>query len=190
MARLGSGGEAPEELLGTEVQNRASGAFDSAGITVNSNLMSSLPAPRREGEAFEIPSTNNALDPGVGKTQSIEGSEGQTKDLIAIAKGLQLEITPFVHAALLHAGKKISPQTPNMNHSTVLIFSFRDRCVGQPPSTAGRAAALRIGFWPVQVNMSDDFQRTACRLKYEYNALHRYLWFFQGSESLACCGAN
>ncbi|PYI10780.1 hypothetical protein BO78DRAFT_393755 [Aspergillus sclerotiicarbonarius CBS 121057] len=171
MARLGSGGDVIHEPLGAEVQNLASSAFDLAGVTSSSNLLSCFPEPRADDEAFEIPSTNNTLDPGAGKTQSADFTAEQTQELISRAKTMRLGITSFVHAAILHASKKISPETDHRTHSTFLIFNFRERCCGQPPNATHRAAALRIGFWPVQVKMSDESLGTAFRLKHEYNSL-------------------
>ncbi|OKO93025.1 hypothetical protein PENSUB_1054, partial [Penicillium subrubescens] len=177
--RLNLGGGIVNEPWGAEVHNLASSAFDAAGITTledswSSNLVSSLPQPRAEGEAFEIPSFNNTHPPGAGKTQSLDFSENETSELLDQAQKQNLGITAFVHAALLHAGKRISPNSESMVHSTVLIFSFRERCTDSPPNANARAAALRIGFWPIQVSMSDDFQRTALHIKHEYKSLaHR-----------------
>ncbi|OOF90256.1 hypothetical protein ASPCADRAFT_519347 [Aspergillus carbonarius ITEM 5010] len=175
MARLGSGGEVINEPLGAEVQNLASSAFDLVGITPlgqdRSNLLSCLPEPQADDEAFEIPSTNFTLDPGAGKTQSADFSREQTQEFLNRAKNMHLGITSFVHAAILHAAKIISPETDNRTHSTVLIFNFRERCFGQPPNATSRGAALRIGFWPVQVQISDEFLSTAFRIKREYNSL-------------------
>ena len=170
--RLNSGGETANEPWGAEIQNLASGAFDAAGITAVEDP--SLPQPRAEGKAFEIPSFNNPNPPRGGKTQSLEFSASQTSELLHQAKKMNLGITAFVHAALLHAGKRISPRTDSTVHSTVLIFNFRERCTGSPLNSKSRAAALRIGFWPIQVLMSDDFHRTALRIKHEYKTLaHR-----------------
>ncbi|KAJ6118247.1 hypothetical protein N7471_013714 [Penicillium samsonianum] len=177
--RLNSGGKTVNEPWGAEVHNLASGAFDAAGITAledswSSNLISSLPQPQADGEAFEIPSIYNKHPPGAGKTQSLEFSENETSELLDQAKKMNLGITAFLHAALLHAGKRISPSSDSMVHSTVLTFSFRERCTDSPPNANSRAAALRIGFWPIQVPMSDEFQRTALRIKNGYEALaHR-----------------
>ncbi|KAJ5777748.1 hypothetical protein N7520_000994 [Penicillium odoratum] len=177
--RLNLGGETVSEPWGAEMKNLAIGAFDAAGVTAlekswSSNLASSLPEPRTEGEAFEIPSVNNTHPPGEGKTQSLGFSESQTSELLDQAKKMKLGITAFLHTALLHAGKRVSPSSDSTIHSTVLIFSFRERCTDSPPNANSRAAALRIGFWPIQVPMSDDFQRTALRVKHAYKALaHR-----------------
>ncbi|OQE46106.1 hypothetical protein PENCOP_c001G01557 [Penicillium coprophilum] len=176
--RLNLGGETVKEPWGAEVPKLASGAFDTAGITAleddwSSNLTASLPQPQANGEAFEIPSIDNTHLPGPGKTQSLDFSESETSELLDQTKKMNLGITAFVHAVLLHAGKRISPSSDSMVHSTVLIFSFREKCTGSPANANARAAALRIGFWPVQLSMSDDFQRTAFGIKQEYKALAR-----------------
>ncbi|PWY72283.1 hypothetical protein BO70DRAFT_389357 [Aspergillus heteromorphus CBS 117.55] len=176
MKRLDAGGEVIRAPLGEEVQNLPYSAFDSAGITEeqqakSAQLISSLPEPRVNEEAFEVPSENNALNPGAGKAQTLEFSEEQTLGLMGIAKRLRLGITPLIHAALLHAGKKLSPNSNGTIHSTGLVFSFRELCSGEPLNAASRAAAPRVCFWPVQVEMSDDFQRTARNLKHEYKAM-------------------
>ncbi|KAJ5872664.1 uncharacterized protein N7529_005017 [Penicillium soppii] len=177
--RLNLGGETVNEPWGAEVQSLASGGFDAAGITAlenswSSNFVSTLPQLRAEGKAFEIPSVDNTHPPGAGKTQSLEFSENETSELRDQAKNQNLGLTAFLHAALLYAGKRISPSSESMIHSAVLIFSFRERCTDSPPNANSRAAALRIGFWPVQVLITDKFQRTALRIKNAYKALaHR-----------------
>ncbi|KAE8383064.1 hypothetical protein BDV26DRAFT_287850 [Aspergillus bertholletiae] len=178
MSRLNSGGQVVQGPLGEEVHNLASSAFDAAGITMlpdpwSTKAQSLLPQPQASKPAFEIPCINNALPPGAGKIQSLDFSEDETSSLLKASRTMGLGITTFLHTAFIHAAREISPSSDSKVHSTVLIFSFRDQCIGLPPYAHDRGSSPRIGFWPVQVDISDDFHRTARRLKHEYEVLAR-----------------
>lgn len=175
MARLEAGGDIFHHPLGQDVKNLPSSTFDAAKISRsnpswNENCLSKLPGFRENIEAFEIPSKNNMLEPGPGKVQSLELSEHETEDLMASAKRYDLGITVFVHAALLQAGKKFSPETNHTTHSTTLILNLRKYCRSSRSDADRRAIALRIGFYPVQVEIG-NFIETASHLKYHYKMI-------------------
>ncbi|KKK15285.1 hypothetical protein AOCH_004259 [Aspergillus ochraceoroseus] len=181
MERLDGGGKLQNDPRREEVQYLPPGAMKAAMIddlggesnrTWSENLARSIPQVQSTREAVEIPSANGALDPGVSRVQCLGLSEEQTRDLLATAKRARLGLTPFLHAAFLHAGQKMSasrnPSGESTTHSTFLIFNLRDQCAGLPLNGTSRAVALRIGYWPVQVEIADNLSRTASALREEY----------------------
>ncbi|KAL2847782.1 hypothetical protein BJY01DRAFT_246683 [Aspergillus pseudoustus] len=146
MQRLSLG----EEILndgpwGAEVQSLASGAFDAARVphSEDSSPTPRLLQPQADSEIFQIPSVNTAHTPGANKTQSLDFSEDQTSEILGHAKTLNVGLTAFLHAALIHAGKKLAPRPGGAIRSTVLILNYRNRCTtNSPPTANSRAAAL------------------------------------------------
>ncbi|OKL60045.1 hypothetical protein UA08_04967 [Talaromyces atroroseus] len=188
MHRLHYDGETVNEPWGEEVQNLASSAFDAAGIAALKDPCSlKLPQPRADGEAFEFPSINTTFPPASGKTQSLDFTESQTSEFLCHAKGSGLGITAFVHAALIHAGKAVCPSSRSTVHSNFIIFNFREKCTASPVNAHLKATALRIGFWPIQVHIDDEFRRTAFRVKHEYESLASR-FSEAGSEALFTVG--
>jgi hypothetical protein len=170
--RLQSGGQIVNEPWGEEVRRLASGELDAAGIAVPKDpWFSNMPQLRTDGQAFEIPSINNALPPGSCKTQYLKFSENQTSELLSRSKELGIGINPFIHTALIHAGKSVSPSSCGTVHSDFIIAKIREKCTTSPQNAHVRATALRIIFWPIQVHVSDSFQRTARGVKNEYQSL-------------------
>ncbi|KAF4988232.1 hypothetical protein F66182_16705 [Fusarium sp. NRRL 66182] len=126
-------------------------------------------------EACGIPATYDAIesDPR-GRSQALDYSTEETKRLINTSKLLGVGLTPLIHASLVHAAHLLGGKTDSAIHSTVLIFNARDECRRwSPNTTSAQAAALRIGFWPVQITIAEDIFQTAANFKGQYDLLAR-----------------
>ncbi|OJJ45079.1 hypothetical protein ASPZODRAFT_134506 [Penicilliopsis zonata CBS 506.65] len=175
MARLEAGGQVIHEPLGADLQRLPCGSFDTLGISARQQELLpplSLPPLRPDAKAFEtLPVTKNAAlaadQPGIGRTQAWTLSEEETSALFRAIKAQGLRFTPFVHAAILHAERKMNGrQLPaNTTYGTSLIFDIRNQC------RDSHTAALRIGFWPIQLKLGDSIRQTAHQLNYEYTRL-------------------
>lgn len=181
MDRLAAGKHAPHpEKLGAEVQLLSPGTFHAAGVDrlgeeCLQSFQASLTNPQPTMEACEIPATYDAIesDPR-GRSQALDYSTEETKRLINTSKLLGVGLTPLIHASLVHAAHLLGGKTDSAIHSTVLIFNARDECRRwSPNTTSAQAAALRIGFWPVQITIAEDIFQTAANFKGQYDLLAR-----------------
>ncbi|EAW08587.1 uncharacterized protein ACLA_033230 [Aspergillus clavatus NRRL 1] len=172
MARLESESEIIREPLDKEAQCLPCGIFECiSAFSPHGTSTFSRPRLQPHEEAVIIPSKNSESDPGPGRAQFLKFSQQQTKEILAITKDSGLKLTAFLHAAIIHAGTKMTPCSPGTKHSTNIIFNLQKVCHGGPPNAESRASMLRIGFWPVQVQIEDNVYQTAARLKPEYSLI-------------------
>ncbi|KAE8150663.1 hypothetical protein BDV25DRAFT_129357 [Aspergillus avenaceus] len=103
--------------------------------------------------------------------QKHEFSESGTQQIRDAARRQNTTVTPLLHSAVAIAMKEHANLPDGVQHNTYLISDVRNHCPG-PCHTGSRAAALRMGFWPLQVPIR-GFNEVVADLSAAYESFKR-----------------
>lgn len=138
---------------GDEVTNLPKSLWSAADISHDTADTSSddqlIHLPRSE-ILCGLPSiTGGNNTPENTRIERVRLSTHQTEALYSTAKSRGLSVTHLVHAALAQAIKDIEGPVEWAQASALLLTNLRNFCTGDP-ALGSRAAALRIGIWPIE----------------------------------------